>query len=126
LLLDRRDEQQQGRQVYRIADNVEFLILSQRQDLDQSGPKWKPQYQFTLQSRRFSDYSEMCLYHQTSLQSHFTRGRVCTRATLEGRITLSEMCFITTTLSGERQERELTDAAEQALVLSEHFGIVMR
>ncbi|MFC3107058.1 arylamine N-acetyltransferase [Undibacterium arcticum] len=38
-------------------------------------------------------------------QSHFTRARICSRATEEGRITLREMRFITTTQNGGRQER---------------------
>lgn len=126
LLLDSRDEQRKGREVYRLTDDGHFLTFMQRKDLGQSPPDWKPQYRFTLAPRRFSDYGEMCLYHQTSPQSHFTKGRVCTRATPNGRVTLSEMRFITTTLDGGRDERELSSEAEHALMLGEHFGIVMR
>jgi N-hydroxyarylamine O-acetyltransferase len=71
----------------------------------------------------------MCNYHQTSPQSHFTRSRICSRATEEGRVTLSEMRLITTSLSGSeqiRQERTLSSEAEYADVLREQFGIVMK
>jgi len=68
----------------------------------------------------------MCHYHQTSPESHFKQRRICSRATPGGRVTLSEMRFITTTLNGERQERVLTNEEEYATMLREHFGIIMR
>ncbi len=67
----------------------------------------------------------MCTYHQTSPESHFRRGRVCSRATLEGRLTLSELSFIVTTFEGGRDETTLSGEEEVAEVLAEHFGIVM-
>ena len=51
---------------------------------------------------------------------------MCSRSTPEGRITLSEMRFITTSLSGERDERTLESAEEYTSFLKEQFGIVMR
>jgi N-hydroxyarylamine O-acetyltransferase len=121
LLLDERGEQVQGTHVYCIVDNGASLTLNQRVD----GGDWTPQYRFTLQPYQFSDYAAMCRYHQTSPLSHFTQARICSRATTEGRVTLSDMSFITTTLSGDRKELELTNEEEYASVLSEHFGIVM-
>ena len=64
----------------------------------------------------------MCRYHQTSPESSFTRRRVCTRATPDGRITLSDRRLITTR-AGERQERELADEDEVRAVLREWFGV---
>ena len=121
LLLDERGEQAQGNRAYRILSDGTHLILTQRDE----GDEWKAQYRFTLQAHTYADYAEMCRYHQTSSQSHFTRARVCSRATLEGRITLSEMRFITTSESGGRQERALTSEEEYAAILREQFGIVM-
>ena len=82
-----------------------------------------------------TDYAEMCRYHQTSPQSHFTRSRICSRATqhghIAGRITLSDMRFITTSKTGAhqahqfRQERTLQSEEEYADLLREQFGIVM-
>ena len=86
---------------------------------------WLPQYRFTLQPHELHDYAEMCRYHQTSPESHFTKSRVCSRATLEGRLTLSGMRFIETTRGGERRERMLAGEDEYASILSEHFGINM-
>ncbi len=120
LLLDKRGEQVQGSRAHRILSDGTHLILMQRDE----GDEWKAQYRFTLRTYTYADYAEMCRYHQTSPQSHFTRARICSRATEEGRITLSEMRFITTSKAGGRQERTLTSEEEYAAILREQFGIV--
>jgi N-hydroxyarylamine O-acetyltransferase len=120
LLLDSREPQTQGSRAYRIETDDDDLVVMQR---DGEGD-WKSQYRFTLEPHEYSDYVEMCRYHQTSPQSHFTRARVCTRATPDGRITLSELRFITTT-KGEREERLLDDEKAYQFVLREQFGIEM-
>lgn len=121
LLLDERSEQVQGSRAYKIVPNGEHLILMQRG----AGDEWKAQYRFTLQPYNYSDYAGMCGYHQTSPQSHFTRARICSRATGEGRVTLSDMRFISTSKNGERQERILTSQEEYAAMLQKHFGVIM-
>ncbi|HEX8749010.1 MAG TPA: arylamine N-acetyltransferase [Pyrinomonadaceae bacterium] len=121
LLLDDRGEQVDGECAYRILPDGAYLVLAQRDD---SG-EWKPQYRFTLQPHEYADFAEMCHYHQTSPQSHFTRARICSQATRDGRLTLSEMRFITTSRNGGRQERLLTSQEERAGILREHFGIEM-
>ena len=121
LRLDERSEQVQGERGYRIDLDGAHLMLNQR-----SNPvEWKMQYRFTLQPYQYADYAEMCQYHQTSRQSHFTRARICSRATSEGRITLSDMRFIRSTAGGRRREQLLTNDDEYATILREHFGIVM-
>jgi N-hydroxyarylamine O-acetyltransferase len=81
LLLDYRGDQLQGTRRYRIEDKDGDLILSQKEN----GGVWKPQYRFTLTPHVYDDYAEMCRYHQTSPDSHFTRGRICSKLTPEGR-----------------------------------------
>ena len=120
LLLDEQSEQLRGSRPYRIVADGSYLSLSRRDD-----DVWRPQYRFTLQPYEYDDFAEMCRYHQSSPQSHFTQGRVCSRATKEGRITLSEMRLITTSNNGERQERTLKSDEEYQAVLRQHFGIVM-
>ena len=124
LLLDSRADQVQGTRTFRIDDdNNGGLILSRRDD----GEDWKPQYRFTLQPYTFPDYEEMCRFHQTSPDSHFTKGLICSRATADGRITLSDMRFITT--SGPqhlRDERTLSSREEYDRVLRDEFGVVMK
>jgi len=121
LLLDSRQEQAQGERAYKIVADEPHLILMQRESVSE----WKAQYRFTLRPYSYADYAEMCRYHQTSPRSHFTRARICTRATPEGRVTLSEMRLITTIEGRERHERLLTNDAEYASILNEHFGVVM-
>ena len=84
--------------------------------------KWKRQYSFTLQPRELSDFAPMCRYHQTSPESHFTRQRICSRATPEGRITLSDWKLIETR-NGRRMERELAGDGEWRATLRELFKI---
>ena len=78
-------EQQQDGRAYRLDRAGEHLTLMQR---DTSG--WQPQYRFTLQPHVWVEYADMCRYHQTSPESSFTRKRVCTLATTDGRVTLSD------------------------------------
>ena len=122
LLLDDRGEQVQGESAYRILTDGAHLTLARRD----GGENWEAQYRFTLQPHEYADYAEMCHYHQTSPHSSFTRKRICSLATREGRVTLSEMCFITTSKDGGRQERILASQEEYTHILREHFGIEMR
>ncbi|MGA9473198.1 MAG: arylamine N-acetyltransferase [Terriglobales bacterium] len=84
--------------------------------------KWKRQYSFTLRPRQLADFAAMCRYHQTSPDSHFTRQRLCTRATPEGRITSSDLKLIETR-NGSRIERKLSGDAEWRATLRELFRI---
>jgi N-hydroxyarylamine O-acetyltransferase len=120
LLLDERGEQADGRHFYRIEDAAEGrLLLSRREE---NGP-WKAEHRFRLDPHVYADFAEMCHYHQTSPDSHFTRNRMSSLATPDGRVTLSGMRLITTR-GGEKQERELADEREVAEVLRERFGVV--
>jgi len=129
LLLDERSEQIQGERAYRIAPDDNYLILSRCVN-----EEWKPEYRFTLKPYEYQDFAGMCRYHQTSPQSHFTQGRICSRATAHGgRITLSvgkgstpsDMRLITTTRNGDRHEQILQSREEYADALRIHFGVVM-
>lgn len=121
LLLEEPGDQIQGSQTFRIVPFNDCLILFRRNNNDY----WKPQYRFSLTPHTYDDYEEMCLYHQTSPDSHFTRSRICSRATADGRLTLSDMRLITT--SGQvRAERVLASEQEYDRILREQFGIVMK
>lgn len=122
LLLDERGEQRQGGRAYRVLPDGPHLVLTQREG---DGGEWEAQYRFTLRPHVYADYAEMCRYHQTSPESHFTKARVCSRATEGGRVTLSGMRLITTARDGGRRERTLASEEEYADALREHFGIVM-
>ena len=85
---------------------------------------WKAQYRFGLRACTYTDFAARCHYHQTAPESHFKQGRICTRATADGRITLSERRLILTT-AADRQERELANESEYAEALRELFGILL-
>jgi N-hydroxyarylamine O-acetyltransferase len=88
-----------------------------------AGDLWEPQYAFDLRPRRLSEFSSMCMHHQTSSDSMFTRKRLCSIATPNGRVTLSGQRLIETE-HGHRTERELGDAEYQD-VLRGRFGITL-
>lgn len=117
LLIDTTSEQVQGEQAFRIVPDDGYLVVLRR-----DGEEWKPQYRFTTEPHEFVDYEEMCRYHQTSPQSHFTQNRICSRMTPDGRITLSGMRFIVSSKGG-RQERLLASEKEYEEILREQFGI---
>jgi len=120
LLLDEPGAQVQGSQAFQIHNEGSHRILKRRiKDED-----WKPEYRFNLQPHAFPDYEEMCQFHQTSPESHFTKSRICSRVTDEGRITLSDMRLITTN-GPQRDERALLNQDEYEHVLWDQFGIVM-
>lgn len=85
---------------------------------------WKPQYSFSLQPRRLDEFSGMCHFHQTSPESSFTRQQICSRATSEGRITVSDMKLIVTR-NGLREERVLASEDERSTILRREFGVTL-
>lgn len=121
LLLDARSEQMQGTRSFRLVEAADHHVLMLRND----GEDWQPQYRFTLQSYAFPDYEEMCHFHQTSPESHFTRNLICSRATTDGRITLSGMRFIRTSGLRRLKDERIVTTAEYERLLRDEFGIVM-
>jgi N-hydroxyarylamine O-acetyltransferase len=120
LRLDDPGEQYQGMGAYRLTHNGDDWQMEER-----SEGVWLPQYRFTLQPRRLAEFGAMCQYHQTSPDSHFTRGRICSLARPDGRISLSDLRLITTE-RGERQEQVLESQEEYAVALREHFGFELQ
>lgn len=117
LHLDDKKEQVQDGVVYRLVSDADRWTFSRRG----SKGEWEPRYLFTLQPRRLSDFEEMCVYHQTSPDSVFTKKRLISRATPDGRITLSGNRLIRTK-HGARNETDIQDHWLSS-VLSRHFDI---
>jgi N-hydroxyarylamine O-acetyltransferase len=84
--------------------------------------QWLPRFVFTTTPREQSEFSRMCDFHQDSPESVFTKHRLATIATPEGRITLLGN-RLTETRGTERDERELTSDAEVCECLRARFGI---
>ena len=111
-------EQLQGGRKYRIVDENGSLHV-ERTELDD---RWKRQYSFTLTPRRLDEFAAMCHYHQTSPESPFTRKKLCTLATADGRITLSDRKLIITQ-NGRREERMVGSDEEWRSALMDYFNI---
>ena len=80
-----------------------------------------PLYCFRDVPRQLSDYIEMCSFHQTSADSGFTKHWICSRATPDGRITLTNSRLIVTH-NASREERVLTTEEDLRRCLREQFG----
>lgn len=113
-------EQSQG------ASRFRFVAIDERWQLDRSdndGP-WKPQYSFADTPRALTEFAGMCLYHQTSADSPFTRKRLATRLTESGRATLVDR-KLTIDDNGEQTIRELDPEELTEDVLRERFGLII-
>ncbi len=81
-----------------IKKSQSYFIVCKKSEKD-----FQPVYRFTSIPRQLSDFKAMCHYHQTSPESHFTRKRLLSLATENGRITISgHQLFI-------REKNQLTE-----------------
>jgi N-hydroxyarylamine O-acetyltransferase len=121
LRLEPETEQKQYGKTFKIEiiDKENFKV----QNLDSKG-NWNNMYRFSLIPRVLNDFDEMCIYNQSSPQSHFTQKRFCSLAGTNGRITLSGMKLIETK-ERIRKEMELESEEEFKVKLKEIFGIVL-
>lgn len=120
LLLNSRESQPQpDGQSYRIIEENEEELIVQSQG--ETGD-WASQYRFMLTPYNYADYEEMCLWQQTSPESHFVKKRVCSLPISDGRVTLSDNRFIKT-VEGKREEKVLENEEEVSTLLKEVFGI---
>lgn len=117
--LDSEEASFDGHTTHRIARRSPSSFALERLE---SGQKWAPQYLFTTRPRRIDEFDERCVYHQSSPDSHFTRKRVCTLATSEGRITLAGLTLIET-VGDERRETTLAGEAEWRRTLQDVFEV---
>jgi N-hydroxyarylamine O-acetyltransferase len=84
----------------------------------------EPQYRIETRERDLEDFVPTCWWQQTSPDSHFTHGTICSRLTGDGRISLSGRTLIRTS-GGARTERELGTDGEVLAAYRDHFGIVL-
>lgn len=81
-----------------------------------------PAYRLDGRPRAIDEFGPMCTYHQTSPESPFTQGTVCTRLTPDGgRVTIADATLTVTSPTGERTREHLDRAALEA-AYAEHFG----
>ncbi|WP_330633362.1 arylamine N-acetyltransferase family protein [Halocatena halophila] len=82
---------------------------------------WKDEYRFTLSARTLDEFVEMADYHSTSPDSPFTGPLLATRATENGRVTLSGST-LTTKKHGEQTKQHVPPERVDDLLRGE-FGL---
>jgi N-hydroxyarylamine O-acetyltransferase len=112
--LEQRDAS--GTFVIRRHDTEDFVI-SKQVDFG-----WTDEYCFKPLGRDISEFAERCEWQQTSPDSHFTKGKVCSLLTVNGRKTLTDDRFIVTE-GDERIETAVTAEEEFEAILLREFGI---
>lgn len=102
---------------YRVeqVDDVYYDLIRENDE------KEKVLYRFSTEEKRLADFHEGCVFNQVSEDSPFTHDDLVTRATPDGRITLSGS-QLTRSENGKKEKTELS-ADEKKNVLKEEFGI---
>lgn len=119
LRLDERGEQVEESGRYRIDDDHEHLTYLRKEETG-----WIPQYAFTFKPHTLADFRGACDWTQASPDSAFTQRRICSLATPDGRITLSDSRMFLSS-NGSKQERPVASEAEYDDILRERFQIVL-
>lgn len=83
-----------------------------------------PEYMFSDTAREPEEFSDMCLYHQTSPDSHFTQKRVCSLPTTSGRTTLTGNT-IKIKENGIVKEYHLENEEQVSTALWKYFRILL-
>lgn len=111
---------QQGVATYDVVrQGEEYTLFRTRPDTGR-----QPQYRFRLDAHALEEFLPRCRHQQHSPQSHFTQQAICSRATADGRVSLSAARHILTT-ARSRSERRLENADEYRAVLQRDFNITL-
>lgn len=101
-----------------VIDADDLYVLQQSRDYSVFYSK----YRFNLEEKQPIQFIEMCEYHQTSPDSHFTGQKMITKLTENGRVTLTERKLKVIAL-GEATETEIMNEDEFLSKLRHHFSI---
>ncbi len=83
-----------------------------------------PQLRFDETAQPLSAFSQMAHWHQHSPRSHFTQKAICSMATSNGRVTLSDKTLIKTQL-GKRSEKPVNSLAQYHELLNSRFSLAI-
>jgi N-hydroxyarylamine O-acetyltransferase len=119
--LDYPGPQTDNGRVYRITRRDGGRLVSR---WDDQKNLWEPQYLFSLRSHRLEDFIARCRYQETSPNSHFKKGRLCTLLTRNGRVTLTDKKFVMTR-GRRRVERSVNNRGEFDRLLRKWFRITL-
>jgi len=107
-----------NKELYRIARRKREKVLSRWDEIG----VWTPQYSFTLRPRKLADFNVRNRYQQTSPRSHFTQGRLISKLTPRGRVTLSDNKLVVTS-DEQRREYPVKDSKQFARLLRRYFHL---
>jgi N-hydroxyarylamine O-acetyltransferase len=103
-----------------------FLIRKYNENyfevVKKDGEDWKSEHIFTAQPRDLQEFAKMCEFQQTSPESHFKKGKVCSIMTEKGRKTLTDKKFIETE-NGKKSEIDVNSEEDFNEILSREFFI---
>lgn len=98
--------------------NDEYFEVAKR-----DGGDWKSEYIFKDIPRELSEFAEICDFQQHSPDSHFTKRKICSILTPEGRKTLTDGAFIITE-RGNRIETAVSSEEDFETTLAKEFGMI--
>lgn len=101
-----------------VKEDDKYLKLLKSED----GVLFTPKYLFSSIPRKLSDYTEMCIYHQTNPKSHFKKNKLCSLANRGGRVTLVNDRLIITK-NGKKEVTAIYGEKEFNENLFKHFNI---
>lgn len=87
--------------------------------------EWKGSYIFADKERELSEFTEMCDFQQYSPESHFTKGKLCSLMTENGRKTLTDKKFIVTA-HGNKEESNVDSEENFDALLMNEFAIARK
>lgn len=115
-VLDVEQIDEKGTFLIRKFDNEYFEVVKK------DGENWQSEYIFKELARDLTEFTEMCNFHQTSPESHFTHGKLCSLMLENGRKTLTDKIFIETK-DGERKETQVNSDNDFNEILFREFDI---
>ncbi len=83
---------------------------------------FEAEYIFSTRERSINEFYQMCKYHQTDIKSHFTQKLICSLATIDGRVTITNNT-LKKTINGVVSEQKLKDEEEIRRILYKYFNI---
>ena len=106
---------------YRLSEGEDGVVY---EAVDRDTGEFRPTYSFADTPRRLEDFAEGCAFHQSSPESMFTKGPVCTKAIPDGRVTLTREKLVVTR-RGRRDETAIDGDVAFTEALNRHFGVVL-
>jgi N-hydroxyarylamine O-acetyltransferase len=116
--LDSKNIQHENGRSFRLTTRYSAKLLSRK---DNAKSSWKTQFLFHMRPHKLADFAARNRYQQTSPNSHFTQGRIISKLTQTGRVSLTDSKLVVTT-GRRRAEQHVKTKAEFNRLLTKYFG----